>query len=253
MSETLQNQLIHGDCFKELPKIPSDSIDLIITDPPYGVNYKSRNRKDNKLKQFKDENIDFVFLLNEFFRILKPNSHCYIFSGYRTLDKILPYIGKFNFKNILVIKGKGTVAVWNSDNFSNNYELCLFLMKGKRNLNELKNVKSKYYGRDPRQKHPFKRTVPNLIDWFYPSEWNGKMIHPTQKNHKLIEYLIKLSSKSNEIVLDPFAGSGTLGIACLNTERNFICIELEDEYFLSMKERIEQHKKQTKLNLEEFQ
>lgn len=78
----------------------------------------------------------------------------------------------------------------------------------------------------------------------------GKTIHPTQKPVDLLEYLIKTYTNENEIVLDNCMGSGSTGVACLNTNRNFIGIELDDKYFDISVERIKKHIKENNINCE---
>jgi DNA modification methylase len=76
----------------------------------------------------------------------------------------------------------------------------------------------------------------------YPSESGGgfRRYHPTQKNLKMIEYLIKIHTNENDVVLDPFMGSGTTGVACMNLNRRFMGIELDESYFNIAKNRIEE-------------
>ena len=88
----------------------------------------------------------------------------------------------------------------------------------------------------------------------YPSESGGgfKRYHPTQKNLKMIEYLIKILTNEGDWVLDPFMGSGTVGVACRNTNRNFIGIELDEKYFKTAIERID-NEEQPKVEMKEME
>ena len=84
------------------------------------------------------------------------------------------------------------------------------------------------------------KRYPKAVQYFKTSESEGKVIHPTQKPVALLEYLIKTYTNENEIVLDFTMGSGSTGVACLNTNRKFIGIELDENYFNIAKERIEE-------------
>lgn len=218
---------MHGDCLELMKKIPDCSIDLVVTDPPYktitGGNSNGANsvRPKGMLSGHKKLfNYQNTCLPNqwmpELFRVLKNESHCYVFTNTLNMRVMLEEAERVGFKlhNILV---------WEKNNctpcqyYMKNCEYVLFMRKGPakwiNNIGQSKTV------------HQF----PNII---------GKKQHPTEKPVSLIQFYIENSSNFGDVILDPFMGSGSAGIACLNADRQFIGIELDDKYFKLAQDRI---------------
>lgn len=211
-------ELHHGDCLELMKDIPDGSVDMILTDIPYGV----VNRSDNGLRNLNKEKADIFDLdmnkmLEEFYRVSR--------------GQIVIFCGKEQFSSIYEFfanqKGTTRPIIWHKSNpspmngqyvYLSGVELAVwFKPKGRKVFNA--HCKNTVF------KHP-----------------NGsRKIHPTQKNVDLFEELIIDNTNENEIVFDPFMGSGTTGVACLNTNRKFIGIELDEHYFNLAKERIENH------------
>ena len=232
-------EIHNDDCLNVFKTINDNSIDLIVSDIPYkivsggctkdpvkiratkfmgGMLDRYNSEAHNLIKSgkiFKHNDIKFSEFLPSLYRILKDDSHCYLMVNGRNLNELQNEAEKVGFKyqNLLVWdKGNATPNKW----YMNACEFILFLRKGKaKNINNLgsKTILS----------------VPNV---------RNKM-HPTEKPVELMQILIENSSNENDTVLDPFMGSGSTGIACLNTNRNFIGIELDKTYFDIAKERIE--------------
>ena len=211
-------QLFNDDCLKVLPTIPDNSIDLILTDPPYGMDYQSNRRKIKYDKIKNDSNIDdwLNICLKQFSRILKDNSHCYIFCSFHYLTKFIDYAKEFfELKNILIWEKNNHVSGDLKGNYAPKYEFVLFLTNGRRLLNGKRDC--------------------NILKY---NKTNNKL-HPTQKPLDLLEFIINKSSNKNETILDCFMGSGTTGLACKNLNRDFIGIEIDKQYFDIAKQRIE--------------
>jgi len=209
-----------GDCFDIMKQIHDNSIDCIITDPPYGMNYQSSWRTDKFDKIENDDSISwFHSFISDCYRILKQNTHIYIYCNdfyISDFRKLMKQVG-FNIKRTLVwVKNNHTSGDLKGD-YANKTEFILYAQKGRRLLNG---------GRDT-----------NVL-YFDRVNCN---IHPTQKPIDINEYLIKKSTNENDIVLDTFSGSGTTAIACINTNRNYICIEKNNKYHNSSIERIKNH------------
>ena len=218
--------LRQGDCLELMKDIPDKSIDLVVTDPPYkivqgGCTNKAVRLKGSNQEQlkkgtlFNNNSIKFNEWIPEVYRVLKNNSHCYIMSNDRNINELLNVCEKVGFKLL-------NILVWGKSKHSpnryylKNCEFIVFLRKGKaKNINNMGT----------------KQLL--LIDN------NKKKNHPSEKPIKLMEILIKNSSNEQDKVLDPFMGSGSTGVACVNTNRNFIGIELDENYFNIAKERIE--------------
>jgi len=236
------NKIIQSDCLEYLRSLPDECVDLVLIDPPYGVNFKN---------DFYDDSAEFVKIesikwLQELFRILKDGSHCYIFTGTKSLNLWLTNIesGGFEFKNIINV-----LAYCNGQYLKNNFyyrtEHILFLSKGKaKNLNQVDFIKtSDAWKNDKRNinKQEYTYSYPNFWNFIFANEKANtkKLFHPNQKNTKLLEILIKLSTNENDIVLDCFSGSGSLAQACLETNRNFLCCERDEGYVKIANDRLE--------------
>lgn len=210
--------LINDDCLIAMAKLPDKSIDLILTDPPYGMDYQSNRRKIKYNKIKNDTNIEdwLYFSLRQFSRILKDNSHCYIFCSLHYLTKFIDYSQEFfQLKNILIWQKNNHGSGDLKGNYAPKYEFILFLTNGRKLLNG--------------KRHS------NILNF---DKTNNKL-HPTQKPTDLLKFIIEKSTNPNDVVLDPFMGSGSTGVACKNTNRDFIGIELDQDYFDIAKERIE--------------
>lgn len=214
--------LLNGDCLELMKQIPNSSIDLVVTDPPYSMKHskggctnatiknkwKGNLKAGNTVVNF-DADIKFSEWLPEVYRILKNKSHCYIFCNDKNIQDLLNEAARCGFKesNILVwIKNNATPNRY----YMKNLEFVLFLYKG--NAKPINNMGSKCAVE-----------VKNII---------GKSkLHSTQKPVELLEMYIGNSSAEDELVLDPFMGSGSTGVACINTGRKFIGMELDKGYF----------------------
>lgn len=218
-----------GDCLDLMNKIPDESIDLIVTDPPYKTitggdsNGKNSVRPKGMLsgnrKLFKHQNdAPPEQWIPELYRVLKNWSHCYIFTNSLNMRTMLNVANSVGFKlhNILVWEKNNCTP---SQFYMKNCEYVLFLRKGKakwiNNIGLSKTV------------HQFN----NII---------GNKQHPTEKPVELIQFYIENSTIAGDTVLDPFMGAGSCGVACKNTGRNFVGIELDAGYFNIAKQRIEE-------------
>lgn len=151
------------------------------------------------------------------FNVLKPNSHCYIFTNSLNLTEMLIESQKAGFKlhNVLVWEKNNCTP---SQYYMKNCEYVLFLRKGKAKwINDIGGSKTA---------HKFN----NII---------GSKTHPTEKPVDLLKFYIENSSNVDDIVLDPFMGTGSTGLACKESGRNFVGIELDENYFNIAKDRLE--------------
>lgn len=220
-------RLYQGNCLEVMKNIPDDYIDLIVTDPPYktitggdknGLNSerpKGILKGNQKLFTYQ-KNIKISEWMPELYRVAKDGSHIYIFSNSLNLLDMLVCANKVGFKlhNLLIWEKNNCTP---SQFYMKNCEYVLFLRKGKSKwINNIGNSKTI---------HKFN----NII---------GDKCHPTQKPIDLLQFYISNSSKEGEIVFDPFMGSGSTGVAAKNLNRDFIGIELDENYFEIAKSRI---------------
>jgi site-specific DNA-methyltransferase (adenine-specific) len=208
--------LMQGDCFECMKEIPDSSIDMILTDPPYGMNYNSGRRKVSHRAIKNDDSLYWLDgFAEECFRVAKNNTAHYVTCSFHHIDTFKQAFQKyFKIKNILVwVKNNHGSGDLKGD-FAPKHEFVLFLHKGRRLYNG--------------------KRVSNVLH--FPKTDNT--LHPTQKPVAMMEFLIQKFCDEGQVVLDPFMGSGTTGVACVNTNRDFIGIELDKDYFEVAKYRI---------------
>jgi len=210
--ETTNGILYCGDCINILPLFLSTSIDLVITDPPYGV---------------LDINWDQISLIPftikwwvNLQRIKKENSSFYIFWSQKYLKEGL---GLFNPDRVLIWHHPN-LAIPTSKMFLWTYDPIFYIIYGKPIFNAVftnsENVDVLKYAKPQRN---YKK---------------DKRFHPTQKPLELIKLFVKLSSNEDSIILDPFVGSGTTALASELLHRKWIAIEINEEYCQIVKERL---------------
>ena len=241
--------MIHGDCLEKMKYIPDKSIDMILCDLPYGT---------TSCKW--DVVIPFEPLWEQYKRIIKDRGAIVLFgsepfSSYLRMSNIKQFkydwiwdkskpTGFINAKNAplkkhenISIFSKGMTANCNSNNM-------IYKPQGVIVSKKLK--KSKYNENDILGLRPSRNNEGYIQDFSnYPKSilrFNSetKTKHPTQKPVALLEYMIKTYTLEGETVLDNCMGSGSTGVACINTKRNFIGIEKDDKYFEIAKKRIEE-------------
>ena len=212
-------KLYNGDCLSVMEEMIEQGVkvDVVITDPPYGMDFKSNRRKNKYDKIKNDDTLDF---LDEYFNkcneIMEDNSHIYCFCSWHHIDVFKKsFENNFKLKNIIVweknVHGTGDLK----GSFAPKHEFILFGHKGRKLLNG--------------------KRIPDIIQ----AKKTGNKLHPTQKPVDLIELFIEKSTNENDVVFDEFSGSGSTGVACLNKNRKFIGVELDEGYYNVSKERIE--------------
>lgn len=215
-----------GDCIIEMQKMEAESVDLIISDPPYGIdvdNAHTFGRMTNVDTNFDDSEFATFDLLDkafkEMYRVLKNDRHMYVFFAMSKYEAVITLLKKhgFNVHHIPLIWDKGSGSYPSqSTTFVHSYEPFLHCWKGKRKLNGT-----------PRDIFEVKR-VPS-----------GQKVHPTQKPTELLRDLIGFSSNIGETVFDPFAGSGATLVAAKEVQRKGIGIELNPVYHKAICDRLE--------------
>ena len=209
-------KLYNDDCLNVLKDIEDNSIDLVVTDPPYEVITGGRNGgvkgkpsgilTENKQLMKSIPKVDLW--LSECFRVMKDGTHIYIMTNTLNLTNYLNIINDVGFKlhNLLV---------WNKNNttpnrwYMKNCEYVIFARKGfAKSIN-----------------NPSSQTVHNFDNII------GSKQHPTEKPVDLMKLYVENSSQVGDTVLDPFMGVGSTGVACKELNRNFIGVELDKQYF----------------------
>ena len=237
-------KLIHGDCLKKMKDIPDGSIDLILTDPPYGITVCKW-----------DSVIPFEPIWEQLNRIIKPNGAIVLF-GSEPFSSALRMSNIKNYKYDWKWKKTKAVGFQHSKNKPMKImeDLLVFSNGPMGHLSQLgdrrmvynpqgivalkeKVVSSVWHGNmmgaRPNQVGKKYMAYTNFPNEFleYKQPIGSKSVHPTQKPVALMEYLIKTYTNEGETVLDFTMGSGTTGVACKNLNRDFIGIELDKDYF----------------------
>ena len=226
-------QLFNDDCLKVLPTIPKNSVDLIITSPPYedisGAGYTS-DSKDILFFKLYSEFIDNVF--QQYHRVLKENGQIFFNIKSKTFNKSLrsPHwleftsgFQKFIFKSYIIWKYAGSFDSTKS-RFHLDYEIVYHLSKGN-NIHINDNI----------DLHDPLSSV-----WYIPHNIpKQERVHPTQMPIGVVDHILKIVGVSGNTVLDNFMGSGTTGVSCKKNNINFIGIELNPKNFDIAKQRIE--------------
>lgn len=204
--------MLKGDSISILKEFPNDSIDLIVTDPPYKMTKRGKSCRPNWMPNNMGDNVFNGSIPNtndwmeQCYRVLKEDTHFYTFCNINDITDYLMVARGCGFKlhNIItMIKDTGMPNRW----YLKNCELVLFFRKGKaKPINDM-----------------------SSRDWIrvtMPTQKSGKC-HITEKPLDFIQKLVTNSSKENEIVLDCFCGSSTTGVACILSDRRFIGIDME--------------------------
>ena len=215
-------KLINGNAIDFMKTLEDESVDLIVTDPPYKVTSRGNAGSSGGMMQtklsmqgkiFKHNDIKPIEYIPEFYRLLKDGSHCYIMTNHVNLQEMLNTATECGFRFIKSL-------IWNKGNkimgqfYMSQFEYILFFRKGKgKKINKC--------GTADILNVPNKKTKGE----------DGKNLHDTEKPIDLMKILIENSSQEGELVLDPFIGVGAVGIACKELNRDYIGIELDENYY----------------------
>jgi DNA modification methylase len=207
------NKIFLGDALDLIKNIPSETIDLILTDPPYGLN------KDIAY----DESLELFYkILPELYRVLKNDRFFITFFSTKYLPKLFEN-NPFTYFWQIILYSPGA-AVQSPIGFTK-YMSCFVFKKGSPKIKK-------------RKKDIFIDTPTKMVE---PDE--GFIDHPTPKPKTFLAEIIEMFSEEGDIVLDPFIGSGSTALACIMTNRNYIGFEIEEKYVKLALERIEKFKK----------
>ena len=212
--------LMLGDCLERMKEIPDESVDMVLADPPYGMDFQSQRRKnkaDWKPKISNDKR-PFVWWINDAFRVMKDGGALICFcrwDSWSAFQYAIELAG-FTVKNQIVWDklNHGTGDLKGSP--GTRHELAVFAVKGR----------FTFHGKRPQTVGAFKRIG------------GSTLVHPNEKPVELMEWLVSHYCADSGVVLDPFTGVSPVGVACVNTNRSFIGIEMDQGYFDIASERI---------------
>ena len=219
--ESSDSNLIMGDCLDEISKLADNSIDMLCTDPPYGIDFQSKHRVATpRFDKLSGDKSQALLLLDDMLRVsepkLKPNSHIYIFTSWKVLGEFKEIVSKyFNIKNVLVWKKNNWSMGDLEGAYAQQYEMIIFAEKGRRHLNGDRNTDILEFDRVANLKHPTEKPVP------------------------LLKFIIEKSTLEGETVFDPFMGSGSTCVAAKKLNRKYIGIEIDEQWYKLAQENID--------------
>jgi site-specific DNA-methyltransferase (adenine-specific) len=214
-----------ADAVEWLRGIDDESVDLVVTDPAYESLEKHRAKGTTTRLKMSDgssnewfpifHNDRFEDLFRELYRVLKPDTHCYVYCDHETMFVAKPIAESVGFtfwKPLIFDK----VTIGMGYHYRARYECILFFEKGKRKLNDL--------------------GIADIIECKRIRDQ-----YPTEKPVKVSEVLIEQSSEAGELVIDPFVGSGSVGVAAARNDRDFAGCDVKQSAVILAHERIKQH------------
>lgn len=244
------NQIYNVDCVEGMKHIPDNSVDLVITDPPFAIEFKAKRSNYNRISSRVLEGYNeipkadyYSFTLKwmqGIYRVLKDSGSMYVFSGWNNLKDILMVLDKVGFITINHIIWKYQFGVVTKKKFVTSHYHCIYVCKNDK--------KRKFYS--------FSRFDKSLKDkkggslhykdkedvWVINREyWNGDQKTPTKLPSELIKKILLYSSEGGDAVLDPFLGSGQVAIVSKMLGRQFIGFEIVKEYYEFANERLKKN------------
>jgi len=213
------NKVHCADCLSFMKQMPDNCVDLVLTDPPYGINYTRHIKETRHIKIENDNDLKWLpEFISQTSRILKSHGNLYVFCSWHNVDIFKVELSKFfSIRNMLVWDKGGQGMGDLKTTYGCVYELCFFAntktseLNGKRNSDVIR---------------------------FSSTHRTGNVYHPTQKPTSLMGFLIEKSSKEGDVVFDSFLGSGTTAVSCKELNRKYIGIEINPEYCKIAEKRI---------------
>lgn len=233
----MEHKILCNDCLTELKKLPSHCVDLVVSDPPYDIGSISGGGTVNNIKKLNKSlealesndlinSYDIDSVCTELMRVMKePN--IYIWCNKKQIPSYLKFfVDKHNCKFDILFWTKTNALPTYSNKYLTDCEYLLYFRKGK----------GKCF---PQSYEDAKTVYIAPINHADKKKYN----HPTIKPLDITRKIIRNSSREGDVILDPFAGSGTTAVACLLENRNSVSIELRSEYCDLIKERIAEYQK----------
>lgn len=224
------NRIYNEDCVGGMKQLHDLSVDSIITDPPYNIardnNFNTMGRAGIDFGEW-DKGFDQFKWIDETFRIIKNGGTLFIFNDWKNIGEIAKYAESKGFiiKDMIRWKKTNPMPRNRDRRYITDFEVAVWLVK-------------------PKGSWTFHRLSDtyDVCEYTYPlTPKSEKVGHTTQKPIKLMEEILLRHTNENEIILDPFIGSGTTAMACINTKRNFMGFENDSTYYELAKNRVNEH------------
>ena len=225
--------LLHADSRDVIKRIPDNSIDFIFTDPPYNLGKHStgniplpgRSAMNNDVAEWDMVDFNPEEWADEFIRILKPTGNLFVFTSYNQLGRWYDCLDhKFDTSNFMIWHKTNPAPKIFKAGFLNSCEMIFTCWNKKHTWNFISQSEMHNFLESPICMRPERLSSPK---------------HPAQKPVSILKKVISIASNENDIVFDPFMGVGSTGVAALELGRRFIGVELEQDYFIAAKQRVE--------------
>lgn len=244
------NKIYNQDCLDGMKDIPDKKIDLVITDPPFAIDFKSKKANYNRIasrvlpgyNEIKSKDYyNFTYnWMNEVNRILKKSGSMYVFSGWNNLKDILMALDENGFITINHIIWKYQFGVVTSKKFVTSHYHCLYVCKdnNKRKFFPYSRFNKNAKTTDGKSLHyNDKEDVWNIKREY----WTGDEKTPTKLPAEIIKKILMYSSEEKDVIFDPFLGSGQVAVVSKMLKRKYLGFEIVKEYYNFAKKRLEKN------------
>ena len=249
----LKNKIINGDSLKELKKIPDESFDLVFADPPYNLQLKNKltrpdrskvnavNDKWDQFESFKKYDEFTYAWLSECKRILKKNGAIWVIGSYHNIFRVGTAIQNLGFwiLNDVIWNKKNPMPNFRGTRFTNAHETLIWASKSKNSKYTFNYQSLKCLNDDLQMRSNWDLPICNGTERL---KKNGKKVHSTQKPEALLHRILLATSNKDDLILDPFLGSGTTATVAKKLSRNYYGIEKEKSYFKAAEQRLKNTK-----------
>jgi site-specific DNA-methyltransferase (adenine-specific) len=243
------DNIYNMDCIEGMKRIPDETVDLVITDPPFAIDFKARKSNYNRTQSrvlegyneiSKEQYHDFTLRwMREVYRVLKQSGSMFVFSGWNNLKHILIALDEVGFITVNHIIWKYQFGVVTKRKFVTSHYHCLYVCKNDK--------KRKFfpYSRFKKEERDQNRNSLNYKDredvWIIKREyWTGDIKTPTKLPKELIRKILQYSSEKGDLVLDPFLGSGQVALVSKMMERHYLGFEVVKEYYDFARKRLDE-------------
>lgn len=248
MSDLAFNQVYHMDCVEGMKRLPPASVDLVITDPPFAINFKAHRSNYNRTasrvmtgyNEVRAEDYAGFTLqwMGEVHRLLKASGSMFVFSGWNNLKDILVAIDELRLTTVNHIIWKYQFGVVCRRKFVTSHYHCLYVCKDDA---QRKFFNSARFDGEDRHENGGSLRYQDLEDvWCIKREyWHGDKKTPTKLPAELIAKILQYASEPGDVVLDPFLGSGQVAVVGKSLDRQYAGFEIVEEYYAFAKERLD--------------
>lgn len=229
----LPDTILEGDALALLPQLPAGTVDLVVTDPPFAIDFRAQRANYNRTGSRvlggyreipRDQYQDFtVRWMQEAFRVLSPSGSLYVFSGWNRLKEVLCGLDEAGFTTVNHLIWKFQFGVFTRRRYVTSHYHILFAVK---DPSDYTFNKQDHYPEDV---------------WVIPREyWRGRQKTATKLPREIVRRILAYSSNPGDLVLDPFIGSGTVAVVAREMGRHFLGFEISHEYFSFALGRLQQ-------------